>query len=99
MANKEKGEVSLSIDGKEYILKLTANSLAVAESLSGVGSLFDMDNLGFSTVRALFFASARGQIDSINAAGEMMDTHFEAIVDATTEAYALFFQRQVNHIT
>lgn len=96
MANSHKGDVSLIISGKAFVLRLDANALADAEDMAGVPSILNLESFGFKIVRALFFAAARGQhgLLSLNAAGDLLNEHFTDITKAVTEAYALFFQNQ-----
>lgn len=94
MANKHNGEVSLTVDGKTFTLKLTHNRAANAEPLLGT-SIFNVVGKGVSFIRALFYVMAVGQegIETIDDAGDLLDKDPVAITAAVSEATSFFFQK------
>ena len=94
MPNKHKGEVSLTVDGNEYVLRLTFSKVAALEAV-GI-NLFDTESLSGLTVQLnLFFVLVKGQhgVESIDDADELLMEDYEACSAASTEALTLFFQK------
>lgn len=94
MANKQAGEVSLTVSGKTFTLKATHNSMANYEELTG-RSVFDLKGGGVRTVRALLFSMAHGQhgMESLQDAGDLIDADPVEVTRAVNEATALFFRQ------
>ena len=93
MPNKHKGEVALTVDGKEYVLRLTFSKVAALEAV-GI-NLFDTESLSGLTVQLnLFFVLVKGQhgVESIDDADELMLLDYPACSEAITHAVTLFFQ-------
>lgn len=73
MANPYSGEVSLVIDGREHVLKLTLGALAELEASMKAGSLVDMVQrfetgaYSSSDVLALILAGLRGGGSALDA--------------------------------
>jgi len=91
-ANPQAGEVALSIDGKDYILRMSMNRAAIAEGFLGK-SIWSIDGGGVAYIRALFFSMVHDQgVESIDAAGDLLNSSFKYLADAVMRAFTLFFQ-------
>lgn len=95
MANKERGEVRLTVDGKSYTLKLGTNEAAEASPYMNGKSIFEVDLQDMACFRALLFVMVKGQngISTIEDAGNLIDEDPTACAKAVNEAASLFFQR------
>ena len=93
MPNKHKGEVSLVVDEKEYILRLTFSKVAELEAM-GV-NLFDAESLsGIGVQLKLFYVLTKGQhgVGTEQDADELLMQDYPACSSASSEALTLFFQ-------
>ncbi len=93
MPNEYTGEVSLTVNGKEYVLRLTFSKVAALEAV-GI-NLFDTESLSGLTVQLnLFFVLVKGLhgVESLEDADELMMQDYPACSEAITQAVTLFFQ-------
>lgn len=93
MTNKHAGEVSLTLDGKEFVLKPTSNAMAIAEEFTG-RPVFDLEYVGVRDARGILFPLMRGQHDvrTIDDVGALMDSDLEGAIRGALEAIKVFFQ-------
>lgn len=93
MTNRHAGEVALQVDGKDYILKATHNSMAYFEELTGK-SVFDLGGGGVRYVRALLLSMVKGQhgVSTLEDAGSLLDVDSPAVTKAVNDGVALFFR-------
>lgn len=93
MTNRHAGEVALQVDGKEFVLRATHNSMAYFEELTGK-SVFDLSGGGVRYVRALLLSMVKGQhgVSALDDAGAILDGDSLAVTRAVNEATALFFR-------
>lgn len=94
MPNKHKGEVGLTLDGKEYVLRMTILKYSILKD-EGIDMLKDGILEHLNTQLPLFFAMVKGQhgIESIEDADELMTDNYQQCKSAAAEAVTLFFQK------
>ena len=93
MPNKHKGEVGLTLDGKDYVFKLTFNKLVELEDL-GIDMLKGFESSA-ANIRVLFHVLASGQhgVESLEDAGDLIDEiGFTEASNLVGEVIAAFFQ-------
>lgn len=94
MANKQNGEVALTVAGRQYTLRMTHRAAAVAEDAMG-RSIFSVEGGGVRYVAALLYSMAEGQhgVRSVDDALALLDEGDALeITRAVNEATSLFFQ-------
>lgn len=96
MANADKGEVTLSLGGKSYTLRLSTNAMATAEGLldKEIGEIVAMLARGrLSALRVLLWAALIEKHPRLSLidAGEMIDADREGVGDALGKALAAAF--------
>ena len=98
MANAQRGEVALDVDGKTYVFRFSVNAICELEEALGssvntiAGQLSDMSAVKMKTVRALVWAALRDNHSemTITDAGELIS---DAGVAAVMESVGLAFAR------
>lgn len=93
MANKQAGEVALTLGGNEFTLKPTSNTMAIAEEYTG-RPVFDLEYMGVRDARGILFPMMRGQhgVRTIEEVGALMDEDLEGAIRAALESIKVFFQ-------
>lgn len=74
-ANRERGEVEISIDGADRILRFDFNALAKLEHRLGmsIAKIFEGDKIGLTTIRECLFVGIRwGKSISSEEVGSML---------------------------
>lgn len=94
MANKQAGEVAMTVDGREFVLRATHGTMANAEDILG-RSIFDINGGGVRFVRALLLTMIKGQhgvltLDDVDA---LLDAEPRETTAAVNKAVSLFFLR------
>lgn len=97
MANPEKGEVEFRVGEKQFKIKLTTNGAAEASPYMNGKAIFDVNLQDMMCLRALLFVMSRGQngIQTIDDAGDLIDSDPITCTKAVNEAAALFFQKWI----
>jgi len=88
--------VRVELDGKERVLRFDFNAMSDFEDLMGmgVGTAFSNGQVGFRTIRALYWAGLRSKDKglTLERTGQMLQremeagTEFEALMDSIQEA-------------
>lgn len=99
MANKEKGEVSLTCGNTEYTLRFSTNSLCELEDASGMGVMeigekFDSGKFGIKDLRVILWAGLRDYHKelSMENVGEIIDVvTMEKAMEVTIQSFQLAF--------
>ena len=99
MANKERGEHEITVDGKAYILRYSTNALCNLESIlnrpfSEVMDDFAGGKISLVNARALFFVGLQSSHKNmtIESAGDLFDAvGFDVGIAAVNEAVGLAF--------
>ena len=92
MPNKHKGEVALTVDGNEYVLRFTFLHVAELEDL-GL-DVFDPKQLDSKKAELyLTYALCKGQhgLESLEDASNLLMTNYKDVSNAVVEATTLFF--------
>jgi hypothetical protein len=94
MANKQSGEVALTVDGREFVLRATHGTMANAEEILG-RSIFDINGGGVRFVRALLLTMVKGQhgVRTLDDVDALLDADPLEVTKAVNEATSLFFLR------
>lgn len=93
MANKQNGEVTLTVAGNQYTLRMTHRAAAIAEDAMG-RSIFSVEGGGVRYVAALLYSMIEGQhgVRTVDdALGLLDDGDALEITRAVNEATSLFF--------
>jgi len=100
MANKFKGEVPLAVDGKEYIVRFSANALAELEDSLDMGinaimaQLANVETMRMKTVIKIVYAGLRDRQPDVTLAqaGEIItDASIVRTMEALNAALVLAF--------
>lgn len=96
MANRERGEVDLTVGSETYTLRLSTNALAEVEDLldQDFGEILQRMEAGrVGAQRAMLFAALREKHPTVTLldAGQMLDTDRRAVNEALGNALTLAF--------
>lgn len=90
MANKIKGDVTLTHNGRRYTLRLDMNALADFEAATGLNAIETMQGkMSISIMRSMMHAgllAAHPEV-TLREAGEIMQTNAAALGDAIGSAF------------
>lgn len=98
MANPQRGEVAITIDGREHVLRLTLGTLAeleerlAAKSLLGLAERFESGSVPTSELIALLAAGIRGGGGAMTEP-ELADASFEGGAVGAMQAAMLLLAR------
>jgi hypothetical protein len=93
-ANPQRGEVDIKLDKKDYILRLTTNSLARGEKLLNKSLIDRSVVLSWDAIIVLLFVGIKSHKLTIEQIGDLIDeSDKDEIVSAVFEAWALHLAR------
>lgn len=91
MANKIKGDVTLTHEGRTYTLRLDMNALADFEGSTGRNALevFAAERMSITDMRALLHAGLQSRHEglTLREAGEILQSNMGALGEAVAAAF------------